>query len=395
MTVSILDAVHSLAPLIHANADAIEQDRILPKPIVRGLIDAGVFRMLMPRSRNGGELDPMTVCRVVEELAIHDGAVSWCGMIGASNGYFAALLPTAGADEIYRSPDVVLAGAFRPTGTAVAIEGGYRVTGRWPFASGIMHSDWVMGGCRVFDGDRPRVTASGAPVAKLAFMPRAETTILDTWYSGGLRGTGSHDFEAKDVFVPAHRAVWFSDHPVEPGPLYALPTIAFFSTMIASVGLGIARHALELFKALAGVKKPIATQELLRTSAVAQSQLGEAEGLLRAGRAFMFETLSDAWRVVCDGASLDWHLRGLLWLSATQATTQALQAVDLVYRAGGASSVYASTQLERCLRDIRTASQHLTVMPTNYEVAGQLFLGADVSGTAWGRDNRDPRPARE
>ena len=361
----------------------------MPKPVVRGLVDAGVFRMLVPRSRGGGELDPTTVCRVVEELAIYDGAVSWCGMIGASNGYFGGLLPAAGAEEIYRDRDVVLAGTFRPTGKAVAVDGGYRVTGRWPFASGIMHSDWVLGGCRVFDGDHVRMTASGAPVAKLVFLPRAEATVLDTWYSGGLRGTGSHDFEVTDVFVPAHRSAWFSEPRTESGPLYRLPTIGFFSTMVASVSLGIARHALEIFKELAGIKKPIATQELLRTSPVAQSQLGEAEGLLRAGRAFLFETLAEAWPVVCAGTFLSWQQRGLLWLSATQAATQALQALDLVYRAGGASSVYTSTQLERCLRDIRTASQHLTVMPTSYEVAGQLFLGADVSGTVWGRDSLD------
>jgi hypothetical protein len=121
---------------------------------------------------------------------------------------------------------------------------------------------------------------------------------------------------------------------------------------------------------------------------VAQSQLGEAEGLLRAGRAFLFESLAAAWEVACRGESLSWMQRGLLWLSATQAATQARQAVDIVYRAGGASSVYASTFLERCLRDINTASQHITVMPTNFEVAGQLFLGAEMSKTGWGRDNR-------
>ena len=150
------------------------------------------------------------------------------------------------------------------------------MTGRWPFASGIMHSDWVLGGCRVFDGDHARMTASGAPVARLVFLPRADVTVLDTWYSGGLRGTGSHDFEVKDAFVPAHRSAWFSEPRTESGPLYKLPTIGFFATMIASVSLGIARHALEIFKELAGIKKPIATQELLRTSPVAQSQLGEA-----------------------------------------------------------------------------------------------------------------------
>jgi alkylation response protein AidB-like acyl-CoA dehydrogenase len=161
-----------------------------------------------------------------------------------------------------------------------------------------------------------------------------------------------------------------------------------FATIIASVPLGIARHAIEAFKELGGVKKPMALQGLLRDGAVAQSHLGEAEAFLRAGRAFLFESLRSAWQIAQRGERLTWHDRGLLWLSATQAVTQALHAVDLVYRAGGAASVYASTRLERCLRDIRTASQHVTVMTTNYEVAGQFFFGADVSRTVWSRDSK-------
>ena len=385
---SIVDSIRSLAPIIREHVDSIDQERCLPKPVVRGLVDAGVFRLLMPRSLGGDEVEPLMACRVFEEAAIQDGAVGWCAMIGAANGYFGGLLPTAGAREVYADRDVVLAGTFRPAGAAVAVDGGYRVTGRWPFASGIMHSHWVLGGCRVLDGDSPRVTPLGAPVVKLMFMPRADATVVDTWYTGGLRGTGSHDFEVKDVFVPESRSVWFTDPPVERGPLYSLPALTLFAPLIASVSLGIARHALEAFKQLADVKKPTNSQDLLRANPVVQSQLGQAEGLLRAGRAFMFESLADAWQTACRGESLRWEQRALLWLSATQAATQALQTVDVVYRAGGASSVYISTPLERCLRDIRTAAQHLQVMPANYEVAGQFFLGADMSATTWSRDNR-------
>jgi alkylation response protein AidB-like acyl-CoA dehydrogenase len=387
-TASVLDSVRHLASVIRAHADAIEQERSLPTPVIRGLIDAGVFRMLVPRSLGGDETDPLTVCRVVEEIATQDGAAGWCAMIGTCNSHFGGLLPAAGAREIFADRDVVLAGTFRPTGVAVAVEGGYRVTGRWPFASGIMHSSWLMGGCSIVDADGPRRTAAGAPAMTLAFLPRGEARVLDTWHTVGLRGTGSHDFEVKDVFVPVSRSLWFSDPPVERSPLYSVPAIALFATFIASVSLGIARHALEIFKELAGVKKPSWSQEPLRAGAVAQSLVGEAEGLLRAGRAFLFESLAAAWEVARGGESLSWMQRGLLWLSATQAATQARQAVDIVYRAGGASSVYASTFLERCLRDINTASQHITVMPTNFEVAGQLFLGAEMSKTGWGRDNR-------
>ena len=154
------------------------------------------------------------------------------------------------------------------------------------------------------------------------------------------------------------------------------------------MSLGIARHALEAFKELAGVKTPLWSHDLLRANPVAQSLLGQAEGLLRAGRAFLLESVADAWTVARRGVPLSWRQRGLLWLAAAQATTQALQAVDIVHRAGGAASVYSSTHLERCLRDIRAASQHVCVVPTNYEMAGRLFLGDEISATPWNRDNR-------
>jgi len=380
---STLEAVRSIAPIIDENVETIERDRLLPKVVVRALIDAGAFRMLVPRSLGGDELHPLTVCEVIEELSIHDGAVGWCALIGACNGLFGGLLPRTGATEIYADRDVVLAGQFRPGGTAIQADGGYRVTGRWPFASGIMHSRWLMGGCQIVERGG---IATGE--AKLMFLPRENANVLDTWYVGGLRGTGSHDFEVKDVFVPTSRTVSFADPPVESGPLYRMPSIAMFATMIASVPLGIARHAIEVFKRLGSLKKPTFSQGLLREGAVAQSQLGEAEAFLRAGRAFLFESLRSAWEKAQRGEQLSWHDRGLLWLSATQAVTQALHAVDLVYRAGGAASVYTSTQLDRCLRDIRVASQHVTVMTTNYEVAGQLFFGADVSQTLWSRDSK-------
>jgi len=385
---STLDSVRALAPVIREHANSIEQERRLPEAVVRGLIDAGVFCMLVPRSLGGDEIEPISACRVFEEIATQDGAAGWCAMIGAGNGHFGGLLPAEGARQIFADRNVVLAGVFRPTGVAEAVDGGYRVMGRWPFASGIMHCNWLIGGCRIMDGDSPRMTPAGAPVVKLMFLPRAEGQVLDTWHTGGLRGTGSHDFEVKGAFVPASRSLWFADPPVERGPLYSVPAISLFSPMIASVALGIARHALEAFKDLAGVKKPTRSQDLLRVRPVAQSQLGEAEGLLRAGRAFLFEALGDAWEVARRGEPLSWEQRGLLRLSATQAATQAVQAVDIVYRAGGASSVYASTQLERCLRDIRTASQHLQLSTTNYEIAGQMFFGADMSATGWNVDNR-------
>jgi alkylation response protein AidB-like acyl-CoA dehydrogenase len=245
-----------------------------------------------------------------------------------------------------------------------------------------------VGGCRVFDGEQLVLTPNGTPDLRLLFFLPADVEVIDTWHVAGLRGTGSNDFTMADVFVPERRAVWFSQPPVQPGPLYGLPAIALFAALIGCVSLGIARHALDAFADLAGAKTPTGSQVLLREKAMAQAQLGEAEGLLRAGRAFLYETVATAWETALCGKRLTWEQRGLLWLAATQAALQASQAVDLVFRAGGASSVYAATPLERCLRDIRTAAQHVCVTPTNYEFAGRLYLELDLFGTPWSMDYR-------
>jgi alkylation response protein AidB-like acyl-CoA dehydrogenase len=382
------EAVGALTPLIAKHADAMERERRLSAPVVEALIDAGLFRLLVPRALGGAEADPVTACRVVEELARVDGSTGWCAMLGLGLGQFGGLLPEEAAWEIYRDPRAVVAGTFRPNGVARAVADGYRATGHWPLASGITHATWVLGGCRILDGEQPRLTPGGAPEMRLLFFRPTEVEVVDTWHVAGLRGTGSQDFAVTDLFVPAHRACWFSQPPVQPGPLYTLPAIALFAPLIACVSLGIARHAMDGFKELAGVKAPTWSQNLLRDKPVAQAQLGEAEGLLRAGRAFLYETVVAAWDTATRGERLSWEQRGLLWLAATQAATQALQAVDLVFRAGGASAIYAASGLERCLRDIRTAAQHVCVTPTNYELAGQLFLGLELGGTLWGLDHR-------
>lgn len=387
-TLELREAVRALAPLIQAHAAAIEHDRRLPGAVVDALTAAGVFRLLVPRALGGAEADPVTACRVVEDLSSVDGATGWCAMLGAGLGQFSGLLPEEAAREVYADPRAIVAGTFRPNGVARTVPGGYRATGRWPLASGITYATWVLGGCRILDDDQPRLTAQGTPELRLLFFTPSDVDIIDTWHVAGLRGTGSHDFTVTDVFVPAHRACWFSQEPVQPGPLYTLPAIALFAALIGCVSLGIARNALEGFKDLAGVKKPTWAQNLLREKAVAQAQLGEAEGVLRAGRAFLYETVAAAWESATRGERLSWEQRGLLWLAGTQAAAQASRAVDLMFTAGGASSIYATAPLERCLRDIRTAAQHVCVTPTNYELAGQLFFGLEMGATLWGIDSR-------
>jgi alkylation response protein AidB-like acyl-CoA dehydrogenase len=379
---SFIAAAASLAPQIRAFAEEGEQSRRLPMPLVEAMAEAGLFRLWIPRSLGGEETDPMTLVRVVEEISRADGSAGWCMAIGGEYGAFGGYLPGDAAREIYGSdPNVRTAGAFRPFGNAVVVEGGYRVTGRWPLGSGCQHSAWIVGGCRILDGDRPRLRADGAPVMRILFFPAAECKILDTWHSIGLRGTGSHDYTVTDVFVPAARSLSFREPPVERGPLYALPTIALFGAVLAAVPLGIARHAVDILVELAETKIASRSRQSLREDATMQASLGRAEALLRSGRAFLYEALGEAWQAVCAGQTLNPTQRATLWLASTHAANTAKEAVELMFSAGGSAAPYTSTGLERCIRDIHAAAQHVTVAPANYQMAGQAFLGMDMRAT--------------
>jgi alkylation response protein AidB-like acyl-CoA dehydrogenase len=377
-----------MAPQIQASAEESERTRRLPMPLVEAMARAGLFRLWIPRALGGEETDPMTLVRVIEAISQVDGATGWCLMIGSLYGLFGGCLPAAAAHEIYgRDPLVITGGAFRSAGQAIAVDGGYRVTGRWAFGSGCQHSVWIVGGCRIFDGDQPRFGADGTPAVRILFFPAADCEILDTWQSVGLRGTGSHDYAVTDLFVPAARSLSFREPPVQTGPLYALPVIALFAAGISSS----ARHS----PACGGhayrtrqhqSRRPLATDG--QHSRYAAGRSGARGSLTSLRSRFLYETLGEAWDVVTAGNTLSLKQRVMLWLAATQATTAATQAVDLMFSAGGSASVYANSGLERCVRDIRAAGQHVTVAPGNYETAGQAFLGFDMSATLFAIDDR-------
>jgi indole-3-acetate monooxygenase len=377
-----IHVARALAPQIRTAADEIERMRRLPLPLVETMAQAGLFRLWIPRALGGEEADPMTLVRVVEEVARADGAAGWCVGIGGEYGVFGGYLPTDAAREIYGSdPLVITGGAFRPSGQAVIVDGGYRVTGQWPLGSGCQHSAWIVGGCRILDGDQPCLGADGLPVMRLLFFPAACCEILDTWHSIGLRGTGSHDYAVADLFVPAAHSLSFREPPSAPGPLYALPTIALFGTVLAAVPLGIARHAIDILTELAGTKIATRSQQALREDATMRGDLGRAEALLRSGRAFLYEALGEAWNVVVAGQTLSVTQRAMVWLASTHAVNAAKQSTELMFSAGGATAAYTSSGLERCLRDIHAAGQHLTLASTNYEMVGQALLGSDMRAT--------------
>jgi indole-3-acetate monooxygenase len=333
-------------------AEEIEQSRRLPLALVENMARVGLFRLRVPRAIGGEETDPMTLVRVVEEISRADGAARWSVALSGEYGIFGGLLPEASAREIYGSdPDVRTAGTLRASGTARVIEGGYRVTGRWQLGSGCQHSKWLVGGCQIMDGNEPRLRPNGSPVTRILFVPADECEIIDTWHSIGLRGTGSHDYAVADVFVPADHSFSFREPPVDPGPLYAMPTIALFCTALAAVSLGIARHAIDILLDLAQTRT--SRGGALREDTTMQAHVGQSEALLRSGRAFLYEALDEAWQVVKSGRTLSPLQRAMLWVSSTHAAHAAKEATELMFSAGSSASPYSALWLERCVRDIQ------------------------------------------
>ncbi len=377
---SPLDAALALAPRLQGAADETEQRRRLAPELVRALAQAGVFRMCVPRSLGGGEVDPATVVRTVETLARADGSAGWSAMIGATSGVASAYLPDDAAREIYgRDPEGVTGGAFAPLGKAMVVDGGYRVSGRWPFASGCEHCAWLMGGSIVLDGGKPRLLPSGTPDNRLMLLPASEVRIIDTWHVAGLRGTGSHDMAVEDRFVPGARSVsLISDRPRARGALYAFPVFGLLALGIAAVALGIARRAIDELVTLAAGKTPSGSRRLLAERAVIQTQVAEAEAMLGGGRALLLETVGALWEHAQAAGAIDVRERARLRLAATHATLASARAVDLMYTAGGGTAVYATSPLQRCFRDVHVATQRMLVAPATLELAGRILLGLEA-----------------
>jgi alkylation response protein AidB-like acyl-CoA dehydrogenase len=373
----LIESVRRLKPEIDAVREQLDQRRRLPPALVDSMRATGLFGLWLPRSLSGAELNIVDYVKVIEEVARMDGSVGWCASIAASYSRLAGFLAPSVANRIFGGAGTVIAGQLMPTGKGVAVSGGYRVSGRWAFGSGIEHSEWTIGICVVHDGDRPRLEPDGAPVERLVFFPTSAAEIIDTWRVSGLRGTGSHDYSVTDLFVPDNHSIEVvTPAPTTPGPLYALPFRAVFGIAIAAAALGIARGAIDAFEQVAVAKSGRGTPGRLRDTPAVQADVGRAESLLRSARAFLLGSAQEAWDEIEAGGSDSLRMRALLRLANTQAAVTSAEVVDLMYNAGGGSSVYES-RLERCFRDVHAATQHRAVSVGNYELAGSVLLGLD------------------
>jgi alkylation response protein AidB-like acyl-CoA dehydrogenase len=374
-TTEWLDHARRLAPIVLAWRDDGERERQLPQPVYEALRAERLFRLLLPARFAGEAASLDTALAVIEEVSRQDGAAGWNLMIGMTGALFAETLPERGAQEVFGpDPDRPLVGTFAPTGKAVPTDGGHRLSGRWAFASGCQHATWLVAGGIVVD-DAPD-SGSRPPERRMFVLPAEDCEILDTWTTSGLRGTGSHDFQVADAFVPNHRSfVVVREGESRPGQVSMRSFLAQASAMLAAVALGIARDAIDSFRELASAKTPTGGTTTLGTQHTTHEKVGLAEALVQSTRAFVAATLGEVAAVAAVGGEISEELSARTRLASAFATRSAAEAVDLMYTAGGGSSVYATSRIERCFRDVHMVTQHMAVAPSNIEMAGQYYLG--------------------
>jgi alkylation response protein AidB-like acyl-CoA dehydrogenase len=370
-------SIQNLLPAIRRRSAEIEEARRLPRDLAEDLRKTEIFSLGVPLALGGKEAPPVDLIRTIETVATADGSTGWCAMIGVGNNVAAGYMVEAGAREVFADPSAPSAGIAAPAGQAVPSDGGMRVSGRWPFASGITHSDWVWAGCLVMDGERPRMTPRGPEIVH-ACMPVGEVTIHDTWRVSGLRGTGSDDFSAADLFVPDRRIFALLDPSGHrPEPLYQMPPLALFVFQLVAVGLGIARRALDDLAELAQVKMPSLYTQVLADKPIAQVEVARAEAALGGARSFLYDTVESMWETVRAGRPPSTRQLALGRAACTHAAETAAAVTHTVNTLGGGSSIYSSSPLQRHARDAEALLHHFTVAPHTWEEAGRVLFGRE------------------
>jgi alkylation response protein AidB-like acyl-CoA dehydrogenase len=372
-----LAQVRSLAPIVEKLRDQAEQERRMPRALFEALRAADVFRLSTPAMLGGTALDEVTAVQTIEELSRQDASVGWNAMVASNTACIASHLSAPVLRDLYRNgPSTVIAGALLPKGAATPAAEGYRLSGKWTFASGCHQADWMVACSIVLIDGRPRLRSDGSPDVRSFFLPIAKCEILDTWHTAGLRGTGSHDWQVTDVFVPEQMSfpILF-DGARAPGALFVKDFAAFAVARVAAVSLGIARDAIDTFMAVAKIKTPMVASSTLATQHVTHDKLGRAEALLRSARAYLYETVrmlpyNPTW-----SEPMEDDLRAAIRLAGAHAAQSAAEAVDLMFNCAGTTGIYENSRLQRCFRDVHVANQHINVAPSNIEMVGQYLLG--------------------
>jgi indole-3-acetate monooxygenase len=362
-TMPVLSRAREIAELARGMADDIDSARRLPTELVEALRDSGLLRAGAPVEVGALELPAATALRCAEEVARGDASAGWCVSIGITSTLLVAYLPPVSRDELFGNGRGLAAGVWAPQGKARRVPGGVVVSGRWAFCSGITHADVLFAGCVL--EDRPTVVA----------LPTEQLRILDTWHTLGLRGTGSHDTVAEEVFVPDNRVLSIFDGPVIDRPLYRFPPFGFFAACITAAAMGNARAAIDNFVELASTKKGVAASRTLAERSTIQVAFATAESALEAARAGYYQAIEAAWQASQDGRAVPLEARTRIRLAATHGARVSADVVRTMYDLAGGSAIYDGAPLQRRLRDAFTATAHFQVNEASRELPGRILLG--------------------
>ena len=370
---ALLAAVESIRETVLAHADEAEAHGTLARPVVDALVGSGLLRLKLPAALGGAEADPALQFDVIEALSAIDPSTGWCLMIGGSGiGLPGAFLSDEAVAEMFEGGRVPTGAIIPlPVGEARPVQGGYRVTGRWPFVSGVPHAEWVTVGARVIrDGEPPKPRL---------FVVRAESVLLhDNWHVAGLKGTGSCDVSLADVFVP-EAFTW--DRLGTParrgGVLYRLGHPGFVANEHAAFAIGVGRGALDAVMALAKSKRRsfAASPSAIEERAVFQRFVGLADMRLRSARSLVLEIYDEAWSFASQGEVPPPRVQAAIRGVTAFATEVAAEVTTEAFRFGGGEAAFVGSRLQRYLRDINVGAQHLMVSAIAYENHGQFLMG--------------------
>jgi alkylation response protein AidB-like acyl-CoA dehydrogenase len=374
-----LARARALGPALVAAGDEIERTQRIPEPLLSELHAARLFRMLLPRACGGDEVEPWVYLAAVAEIARHDGSVGWNVFVANSSALIAPFLPPDSARTIYADPRALIAWGPPNACRIQAAPGGYRVSGRWDFASGCRQASWMGAHGLVVESDGAlRLNAAGRPTVRTLLFPAAQAELLATWDVIGLRGTASDSYTVSDVFVPEAFSATREDPGLrrEPGRLYAFTMQGLYAVGVAGVALGIARALLDAYMALATRKAPRLLGRLA-DSALVQADVARMEAQLGAARAYLVETLTSIWATAGSEAPIDVPARARVRLACTHAIQTAEAVANGAYKAAGTDAIFLGTAFERRFRDMHTLSQQIQSRVAHYEAVGQILLGIE------------------
>jgi indole-3-acetate monooxygenase len=375
-----------LGPALAAAADEIETSQQIPEPALGLLHESRLFRMLLPRSVGGDQLEPWVYMRAVEEVARHDGSVGWNVFVANSSALIAPYIPLESARAIYGDPRGLISWGPPNQHKAVAAPGGYRVSGEWHFSSGRRQANWIGAHCQVIEPDgQLRLNRFGRPTVRTLLMPKAQTVSIHDWNTLGMRGTASEGYSVRDVFVPEAFSGTREDPTLrrDRGPLYAFTMQGLYAVGVAGVALGIARAMYEAFVELATEKAPRNLGRLADTPLV-QASVAQYEATLGAARAYLVEVLKDVWETADEIDVLGARERARVRLACSHAIQSAIDVADRVYKAAGTSAIFLGTPFERRFRDMHTLSQQIQSRDAHFEAVGRVMLNGDPDGTFMG-----------